>query len=148
MERQIEDLVANPQKHFDNPQDVLLAGDLADDVKRRILESWKLDAARLAESTAENMAGGEESDLREVSKALTQLNAAPRAEVRRPVRVWRAGLRLSMMVGAIVGAGVGLVFLAAAGWSAMPPALLLLETTVIGALIGGIASAIRKVVRI
>src|SRR5215475_13024454 len=74
MERQmIEDMVAYPHRHFNNPVEVLQDNDLTNDEKRRILESWKLDAQRLAESTAENMTGGEESDLREVSKTLVQL---------------------------------------------------------------------------
>jgi hypothetical protein len=34
-----------------------------------VLESWELDARRLAEATAEGMSGGEDSRLREVAKA-------------------------------------------------------------------------------
>ena len=74
MERQIDDLVANPHRHFNSPVEVLKDDEISTADKRRILESWKLDASRLAESTAENMSGGEESELREVSKTLLQLD--------------------------------------------------------------------------
>jgi len=53
----VEDLIAYPQRYFDRPDEVLVEPMLTLDEKHRILESWKLDAQRLAESTAENMSG-------------------------------------------------------------------------------------------
>ena len=41
--------------------------------KREILENWRVDAARLAESAGENMAGGEEPMLQRVNNALLEL---------------------------------------------------------------------------
>jgi hypothetical protein len=75
MDRWIDDFITNPQHHFHAPAEVLADSSLSNDEKRRILESWQLDAQRLAESTAENMSGGEESDLEEVSKSLLELKS-------------------------------------------------------------------------
>src|ERR1700753_3540966 len=108
MERQVsDDMVAYPHRHFNNPVEVLQDNDLTNDEKRRILESWKLDAQRLAESTAENMSGGEESDRREVSKTLLQLDV-----MKEPPRIVshgeaverrRTGITMGLAVGAIIG---------------------------------------------
>src|SRR5262249_39614597 len=97
MNTHVEDLIANPNRHFDHPVEVLNEPTLATDEKRGILESWKLDAQRLAESTAENMTGGEESDLRDVSKVLVQLKEMEKAPAarqpdRRPTRGVGAGM--------------------------------------------------------
>jgi hypothetical protein len=75
MHGQIESYVANPRSYFSGPFEVVESTQLNVDDKRRILESWKLDAQQLAVGTAENMTGGEETDLREVSRALLQLDA-------------------------------------------------------------------------
>src|SRR5262245_61995512 len=110
MQAHVEDLIANPQRHFDHPADVLKEPTLSADEKRRILESWKLDAQRLAESTAENMSGGEESDLRDVSKALVELKQTePPPVVTQPDRSSSRGVGTGMAIGAIVGAGAGLL---------------------------------------
>lgn len=58
---------------FKEPHEVLAASDLDRDQKREILEVWRLDAARLADSTAEGMAGGEPALLRNVELALAEL---------------------------------------------------------------------------
>lgn len=146
MEREIDDLVANPQHRFHNPIEVLKASGLSSDEKRRILESWKLDASRLDESAAENMSGGEESELREVSQTLLQLKAMDEA----PTVVTRAepSTRDKIGVGLAVGTGVGLavgvvVLLIYPMLGAFP---ILLEATVIGALAGGVAAAVRAAV--
>ncbi len=160
----IDELIANPHRHFDKPYDVVAETDLSLSDKIKILESWKLDAQRLAESTAENMSGGEESDLRDVSKALGELKAQVQ-EMREPPRVVtrkasetrapapaksKVRVGLGFIVGGVIGAGFGLMALAAGGWAAASfggPLLLLLETTVIGSLLGGLTSAIRRKVQ-
>jgi hypothetical protein len=147
MERQIDDLVANPQHHFTSPSEVLDANEISTDDKRRILESWKLDAARLAESTAENMSGGEETELREVSKTLLQLDTM----TDKPTVVTRAEprARKGVGLGLAIGAGVGLLI--GIGVAVMYPALtafpLLLEAAAVGAVVGGIAAALRTTVK-
>ncbi len=70
----VDELVLDPRKWFDVPEEVLSDRRLSFADKKRILESWQLDAARLAESTGENMTGGEETNLREVSRVLVELD--------------------------------------------------------------------------
>lgn len=70
-----EDLIADPQSHFETPSDVLADQSLSFHLKQKILESWKGEANHMAESAGENMAGGEPDRLREVSQALLELNA-------------------------------------------------------------------------
>lgn len=60
---------------FDDPMEVVAADDLDDGEKRKILEAWQLDAARLADSSAEGMLGGEPSMLHRVEQALDELDA-------------------------------------------------------------------------
>ena len=144
MQIHVEDLIANTQRHFDHPADVLNEPTLSTDEKRRILESWKLDAQRLAESTAENMSGGEESDLRDVSKVLVQLNQMQTTPVvTQPNRSSTRGVGTGMAVGALVGAGAGLVIIAMTG----PSIAVVAQATVVGLIIGGVAAALRNVVR-
>lgn len=69
----VDELVLDPKKWFGTPDDVLNDNKISVEDKKRILESWKLDESRLAESTDENMTGGEESHLRDVSRALLEL---------------------------------------------------------------------------
>lgn len=153
MERNVEEMISNPPRYFRHPHDVL-DEPISTAEKRKILESWKLDAQRLAESTAENMSGGEEGDLREVAKTLVQLNTAE-PEVKPVIKTRkRTGVTAGLVVGGLIGAGVALLFLAASnGWSAvaregwMTPLSVLIEATVAGALVGGIISAIRAVSR-
>ena len=71
----IEDLVADPQGHFETPAAVVADSNLSVHLKQKILESWKDEASHMAESAGENMAGGEPDRLREVSQALLELNA-------------------------------------------------------------------------
>lgn len=136
MSLQVEDLISHPTRYFSDPRDVLLDQKLTYSDKRKILESWKLDAARLAESTAENMSGGEESDLREVSKVLLELKQieVPVVAVQR-----RTSLPAGLGLGALLGAGAGLVAVAVTG----PSLVLVAQTTIVGLIIGGVAAAVR-----
>ena len=147
MERQIDDLVANPHRHFNSPTEVLNAEEISSDDKRRILESWKLDASRLAESTAENMSGGEESELREVSKTLLKLNAIDKAPnvVTRGEPRRRSHVGLGLGFGAVVGlvAGIALAFI----YPALGALPIMLGCAAIGAVLGGCAAAIRAAIK-
>ena len=70
----IENLVADPQSHFDTPAEVLADENLSVHLKQKILESWKDEASHMAESAGENMGGGEPDRLRENAQALLKLN--------------------------------------------------------------------------
>lgn len=65
----LEQIRQDPQAEYEAPLDVLEDARLNFDQKYSVLESWELDARRLAEATAEGMSGGEDSRLREVAKA-------------------------------------------------------------------------------
>jgi hypothetical protein len=106
----------------------------------RIFESWKLEAQRLAESTAENMSGGEKTNLRDVSRALMHLKskehppgAKQRPDVGRPIAE-------GMAIGGLLGTGAGLV--ATAATPTVSFALVALAS-VVGLIVGGIAGALR-----
>jgi hypothetical protein len=144
MQTHIDELVSNPQRHFDHPSDVLSEPTLTMEEKRRILESWKQDAQRLAESTAENMSGGEESDLRDVSKVLVELNAIEEAPViTQPTRGNMSGVGTAMTLGGVIGAGAGLLITAVTA----PSLVVVAQATVAGLIIGGVAAALRNAVR-
>ncbi len=74
----LERIRLDPQAEYDAPLDVLEDVRLTLAQKRSVLESWELDARRLAEATAEGMAGGEDSRLREVLLARLALDAEVR----------------------------------------------------------------------
>jgi hypothetical protein len=144
MQTHIDELVANPHRHFDHPADVLNEPTLTKDEKRRILESWKLDAQRLAESTAENMSGGEESDLRDVSKVLVELNTMDDPPViTQPTRGNMTGVGTAMILGGVIGAGAGLLITAVS----VPSLAVVAQATLAGLIIGGVAAAVRNAVR-
>ena len=147
MERQIDDLVANPHRHFSRPIEVLNAEEISREDKRRILESWKLDASRLAESTAENMSGGEESELREVSKTLLKLTAMEKT----PSVVTRGERRASNRVGIGLGLGAAIGLLCGIVLAFIYPALgalpIMLVAAAVGAVIGALAGAMRAATR-
>jgi len=140
MHARIDELVMKPTRHFDRPDDVLSYPGLKHRDRVRILESWKLDAQRLAESTSENMTGGEETNLSEVSKALLQLKemenvpVAIQGEDGRPVVA-------GMAIGGLIGAGAGLV--ATAGMTTVSLSLIV-QTSVVGLIMGGVAGALRR----
>jgi hypothetical protein len=69
----VKEAVVNPSKVFNSPMDVIRTPGLTDDEKRTILESWEQEARLLQTATAENMAGGEESRIEEVRKAIDML---------------------------------------------------------------------------
>lgn len=144
MQTDIDELVANPHRHFGHPSEVLSEPTLTNDEKRRILESWKLDARRLAESTAENMAGGEETDLRDVSKVLVELNAMGEAPVvTQPARGAMSGVGTAMILGGVIGAGAGLLIIAMTA----PSLAVIAQAAVAGVIIGGATAAVRNAVR-
>lgn len=136
MSPHVEDLIGHPKRYFDEPRKVLLDGRLTDVEKRKILESWKLDAIRLSDSTDENMTGGEESDLREVSKVLLELKSVQVIEVTKPKRSRIPG---GLLIGAVLGAGAGLVAMAITG----PSLAIVAQTAVVGLIVGGVIGAVR-----
>jgi hypothetical protein len=69
----IETILKDPDKHFAAPRDVVADPDLDVADKRRILESWALDAQLLSVADEENMSGGDRPGLREVKLALLEL---------------------------------------------------------------------------
>ena len=144
MDTHVEELITNPTRHFDHPVDVLNEPGLTNDDKRRILESWKLDAQRLAESTAENMSGGEETDLRDVSKVLVQLKGMEDAPVaRQPDRSTTRGVGVGMTLGGLVGAGAGLLI----NTFTVASLAVVAQAAVVGVIIGGVGATLRNAVR-
>lgn len=69
----IATILKDPRKHFASPRDVVAAEGYTHDEKRRILESWALDAQLLNVAEEENMGGGDRPGLREVKLALLEL---------------------------------------------------------------------------
>lgn len=55
----LDDVVADPTRRYTTPFQVLNDQDISRETKRRILESWKVDAELLSTATNENMTGGE-----------------------------------------------------------------------------------------
>jgi hypothetical protein len=72
----VDAVVLDPTRYFERPKAVLDDPRLDPQQKRRILESWALDAQRLSESEAENMPGRETERpfLREAKLALLELD--------------------------------------------------------------------------
>lgn len=139
MSTHVDDLVFHPKRHFDHPDDVVRSRRLSHDDKLRILESWKLDAQQLADSTAENMTGGEETDLREVARALVQLKDKEISGA--SARKSDAPVMSGMVLGSVLGAGVGLLATIATATASLA---LIAQTTVAGLIIGGVAGAARR----
>lgn len=71
----VQDIIADPAAHYDTPDAVLKDTKLDSETKRKMLESWRLDASRLLASEGENMGGGEPNRLGEVDRALQDLEA-------------------------------------------------------------------------
>ena len=69
----IETIIKDPGKHFAAPRDVVAAEGFTREEKRRILDSWALDAQLLAVAEEENMPGQDRPGLREVKLALLEL---------------------------------------------------------------------------
>jgi hypothetical protein len=64
-----EKVLANPAAEYATPSEVLTDDRLDPEDRQRVLEEWEIDAARLADSVAEGMGGGEPNLLMEVRKA-------------------------------------------------------------------------------
>jgi hypothetical protein len=71
----LQDILQNPARCYDSPSHVLMDSALSYDEKRQVLDAWRLDAERLADSSNEGMGGGEASRLCEVALAQQQLAA-------------------------------------------------------------------------
>lgn len=69
----IEAIIKDPVKHFRAPREVIADQQLTRDDKRRVLESWALDAQLIAVADEENMSGPLRPGLREVKLALLEL---------------------------------------------------------------------------
>ena len=69
----IETIIKDPGKHFECPRDVVADPELSLDEKRRILDSWALDAQLLSVAEEENMGGKDRPGLREVKLAQLEL---------------------------------------------------------------------------
>ena len=70
----IDHLVKDPWEHFASPMDVVSDGRLSKDDKRKVLESWALDAELMSKAEAENMGGGDRPKLQAVKLALLELD--------------------------------------------------------------------------
>lgn len=72
----IDDVVMDPTRYFPRPAAVLEDQRLSREQKRRILQSWALDADLINEAESENMRGraGDRSYFREARLALLELD--------------------------------------------------------------------------
>lgn len=71
---EIGTIIKDPAKHFRSPREVLADRRFTPGDKRRILESWALDAQLLSVAEEENMGGTDRPGLREVKLALLELD--------------------------------------------------------------------------
>jgi len=69
----IEAIIKDPVKHYRAPRDVVADALLTHEEKRRILESWAVDAQLIAVADEENMTGPDRPRLRDVKLALLEL---------------------------------------------------------------------------
>ncbi len=69
----IETIIKDPGKHFRAPREVVCDRQFTADEKRKILDSWALDAQLLSVAEEENMGGADRPGLREVKLALLEL---------------------------------------------------------------------------
>ena len=69
----IETIIKDPGKHFRAPREVVADRQFSVDEKRKILDSWALDAQLLSVADEENMGGADRPGLREVKLALLEL---------------------------------------------------------------------------
>jgi len=69
----IETIIKDPGKYFTSPREVVTDRDLSTDEKRKILDSWALDAQLLSVAEEENMGGRDRPGLRDVKLALLEL---------------------------------------------------------------------------
>ena len=71
----IETIIKDPGKHFRAPREVVTDRQFTVDEKRKILDSWALDAQLLSVAEEENMGGADRPGLREVKLALLELES-------------------------------------------------------------------------
>ena len=71
--RLIETIIKDPGKYFASPREVVSDPKLGIEEKRRILDSWAVDAQLLSVAEEENMGGADRPGLREVKLALLEL---------------------------------------------------------------------------
>ena len=69
----IDTIIKDPGKYFTSPRQVVSDRELSIEGKRRILDSWAVDAQLLAVAEEENMGGQDRPGLREVKLALLEL---------------------------------------------------------------------------
>ena len=69
-----ERVISDPRSYFEAPQDVVTDTILTPEEKRKVLESWQVDALELQEAENENMGGGESAQLQDVTNALRRLS--------------------------------------------------------------------------
>lgn len=69
----IEAIIKDPCRHFQAPRDVVSDWQFTAEEKRKILDSWALDAQLLTVAEEENMGGADRPGLREVKLALLEL---------------------------------------------------------------------------
>lgn len=65
-----------PSEVYERPEAVLRDGSLDDAQKLEILSHWEAEAVQLQESEGEGMAGGEQSLLSDIKRALAELRKA------------------------------------------------------------------------
>jgi hypothetical protein len=69
----IEEVIKDPVKHYREPREVVADSRFTRDERRRILESWALDAQLITVADEENMAAPKRPWLREARLALIEL---------------------------------------------------------------------------
>lgn len=67
---EFDEIVLDPAKYFQRPDDVLENEDLSLSQKNEILRQWRYDARLMMTAEAENMGGGETIDIAEIDRAL------------------------------------------------------------------------------
>lgn len=73
----LQEKLKSPAQAYNSPGDVLIDEELSHEEKEQVLDAWRLDAERLADSSNEGMAGGEPARLREVALAKQKLADLP-----------------------------------------------------------------------
>jgi hypothetical protein len=77
----IDTILKDPAKHFATPHEVVIATGYSREEKRRILESWAVDAELLTVAEEENMSGADRPGLHDVKLALLELEKGEKGDV-------------------------------------------------------------------
>jgi hypothetical protein len=72
-EERLRAYISDAASHFKSPEDVLNHSELSAQEKRKILESWKVDAQELSTAAEENMGNDDPDMLEKVTAALRTL---------------------------------------------------------------------------